>query len=96
MPIPSNIESIRERFKKKFADNTYTNIVAAGPKEVSKWWLSEFSSLLDSISKEVEGERAEGAEGEASKFNYEEDWYKGYNQALSDVLSIIKRYKEKI
>lgn len=48
-------KDIRERFKEKFADNTYTNIVAAGPKEVVDWFLAEFQKDIEEhfVSKEA-------------------------------------------
>jgi len=42
----------------------------------------------------VEGKKVEGATGEASRFNFEKDWYVGYNQALDDLLSSLDKPKE--
>lgn len=52
-------------------------------------------SIIEAMT-EMVGTKVEGAEGHAAQFNYDKDWYSGYNQALADIRSRIPEAAERV
>ena len=63
--------------------------------EVYKIMLSIFKQEILSVLDEMRMEKVEGAEGDAKRFNYDESWYVGYNQAVEELNAKIEEIKKR-
>lgn len=89
--------TLREEFEKKFplesagCDGCHTS--QKYQIEVMNWWLSKFHSHSTELISKIEGMKCEPATGHPARFNYEPEWYIGFNQALDQVISLINQEK---
>lgn len=85
-------EALKE-FGKKFA---VTDSATQGDKilhDLHRLFVNELTShLIHATAKEIERrvDKVEPATGNAAQFNFEPEWYVGYNQALQDVSDMLK------
>jgi len=49
-----------------------------------------YEKLLQAEIERLEGEKVEPATGHPAQFNYDKEWYVGYNQALADYISLLQ------
>jgi len=54
--------------------------------EVRQFLLTELQALKEEVT-----EKAEPAEGDASRFNYPEDWYVGYNRHRQETIEAFEK-----
>lgn len=40
--------------------------------------------LIESVAEEIVGEKVQGAKGDAKRFNYDPEWYEGYNACIAE------------
>jgi hypothetical protein len=97
-------KSIKEEWRKTNFDDAWAEDVS---NEIADWWLSKFSSLLQTIESEIEGEKPKrdydgnNLESACDKYHIAADsWTEiirfedGMNHALDSAKAIISKYKE--
>lgn len=87
MTITETIKQQRELWK-EFVDSKEEFYLKYYELQIADWWISSQQTLLKAVMEEVENKRGVFILGEANQ-DKKEIYLQGYNQALSDIKSLI-------
>lgn len=89
-----NAETLREKIKKIFEDAYHSSnkewLEKYGDKKYWDVFMDLFYSQAPHLIEEIEKEKIQAPEGDAKRFAYEPEYYKGFNQGLSKAIEVIK------